>query len=45
MTELIHEEETFAIRGAVFEVCKEMGCGLLVNFGSYPKAEIERMIL
>ncbi|MEW6520092.1 MAG: GxxExxY protein [Thermodesulfobacteriota bacterium] len=26
---LIYEEETFAIRGAVFEVYKEMGCGFL----------------
>jgi GxxExxY protein len=26
---LIFEEETFAIRGAVFEVYKEMGCGFL----------------
>jgi len=29
MTELIYEAETFAIRGAVFEVYKEMGCGFL----------------
>ena len=26
---LIFEEETYAIRGAVFEVYKEMGCGFL----------------
>ena len=26
---LIFKEETFAIRGAVFEVYKEMGCGFL----------------
>jgi len=26
---LIYEEETFAIRGAVFEVYREMGCGFL----------------
>ena len=26
---LIFEEETFAIRGAVFEVYREMGCGFL----------------
>ena len=26
---LIFEKETFAIRGAVFEVYKEMGCGFL----------------
>jgi GxxExxY protein len=29
MTELLYEEETFAIRGAVFEVYGEMGCGFL----------------
>jgi GxxExxY protein len=29
VVELIHEEETYAIRGAVFEVYKEMGCGFL----------------
>lgn len=29
MAELIYEAETFAIRGAVFEVYKEMGCGFL----------------
>jgi len=27
--DLIYEEETFAIRGAVFEVYREMGCGFL----------------
>ncbi len=27
--DLIFEEETYAIRGAVFEVYKEMGCGFL----------------
>jgi GxxExxY protein len=26
---LIFEDETYLIRGAVFEVCKEMGCGFL----------------
>ena len=26
---LIYEQETYAIRGAVFEVYKEMGCGFL----------------
>jgi GxxExxY protein len=26
---LLYEEETFAIRGAVFEVYQEMGCGFL----------------
>ena len=29
MTELICQTETFIIRGAVFEVYKEMGCGFL----------------
>ncbi|HNY27098.1 MAG TPA: GxxExxY protein [Candidatus Sumerlaeota bacterium] len=29
MTELKHEEESFKIRGAVFEVYREMGCGFL----------------
>ena len=29
MIKLIYEDETFAIRGAVFEVYKEMGCGFL----------------
>jgi GxxExxY protein len=29
MTELIFEEESYQIRGAVFEVYREMGCGFL----------------
>jgi len=29
MSTLMFEEETFAIRGAVFEVYREMGCGFL----------------
>jgi GxxExxY protein len=29
MSKLIYEDETFAIRGAVFEVYKVMGCGFL----------------
>lgn len=29
MNELIFEEESFRIRGAIFEVYKEMGCGFL----------------
>ena len=29
MVPLLFEEETFAIRGAVFEVYREMGCGFL----------------
>jgi GxxExxY protein len=29
MGTLIYEEETFAIRGAMFEVYREMGCGFL----------------
>ena len=49
---LIFEEETYVIRGAVFGVYKEMGfgflkatnlkLGLLINFGSQPKVQIER---
>jgi GxxExxY protein len=29
MTELLYEDETFALRGAFFEVYKEKGCGFL----------------
>ena len=29
MSNLIHESESYAIRGACFEVYKEMGCGFL----------------
>jgi GxxExxY protein len=29
MEKLIYEEETYQIRGAIFEVYKEMGCGFL----------------
>lgn len=29
MAKLLFEEETFAIRGAVFEVYRELGCGFL----------------
>ena len=29
MTELLFEEESYRIRGAVFEVYREMGCGFL----------------
>jgi GxxExxY protein len=29
MTELVFDQETYAIRGAVFEVYREMGCGFL----------------
>jgi GxxExxY protein len=29
MSKLIYEDETYSIRGAVFEVYKEMGCGFL----------------
>jgi len=29
MSKLIYENETFLIRGTVFEVYKEMGCGFL----------------
>lgn len=36
MTQLLFAEETYAIRGAVFEVYREMG--------SHPKAQIERFI-
>ena len=37
---LIYEDETYAIRGAVFHKL-----GLLVNFGAYPKAEIRRIVV
>lgn len=40
---LIFEQESFAIRGACFEVYKEKGCGFLVNFGHHPGVEIERI--
>jgi hypothetical protein len=69
--ERVLAEETSAVRGAIFEVYREMGSGflesvyegwheaqlmnylkatgmkraLLVNFGSYPSAEVERKIL
>ena len=29
MGNLLFEEETFAIRGAIFDVYREMGCGFL----------------
>ena len=29
MGKLIYEEETYALRGAIFEVYREMGCGFL----------------
>lgn len=29
MTDLKHEEESYLIRGAIFEVYREMGCGFL----------------
>jgi GxxExxY protein len=29
MEELLHAEESYAIRGAVFEVYREEGCGFL----------------
>jgi GxxExxY protein len=29
MEDLLYEEETYRIRGAIFEVYKEMGCGFL----------------
>ena len=28
-TKIIYRDEVFAIQGAVFEVCREMGCGFL----------------
>ena len=36
---LLHKDESYLIRGAVFEVYREMGCGL-----HYPKATIERIV-
>ena len=41
-TKLIYPEECYAIRGAIFEVYHELG--LLVNFGSYPKATVEHWV-
>ncbi len=29
MSDLLYEEESYAIRGAVFEVYREMGCGFV----------------
>ena len=49
MGRLIYEEETYVIRGAIFESnylkATEMKLGLLVNFGSFHNAEIERRVL
>ena len=55
MTGLKLADKTYPIRGAVFEVYREMGSGflkatglqlaLLVNFGHSPKVEIERIVL
>lgn len=44
---LIFEDGTYLIRGAVFEVYKilNLELGLLINFGSHPKAQIERFAL
>jgi GxxExxY protein len=42
MTTLIHEEETYAILGACFEVYKEKGCGFLeAVYQEYLKLEFE----
>ena len=41
---LIYEKESYAIRGAIFEVYREKGCGFLVNFGHYPQVTIERIV-
>lgn len=48
---MIFEEEIYVIRGAVFEVYKEMGCGgltaanlnlgLLINFTIHSKLQVE----
>lgn len=42
---IIFKDECYQIQGAVFEVYREMGSGLLVNFGSYPKASVIRLVL
>lgn len=39
------EKESNALRGAVFEGCRELGYDLLVNFGCYPKVTVERIVL
>ena len=54
-TKLIYEDETYAIRGAIFEVYKTLGdnylkatghkLGLQVNFGAYPKVDIRRIVV
>ena len=38
-------EEGNALQGAIFEVYRKMGSGLLVNFSSFPKVGIERIVL
>jgi len=37
-------DETYEILGVCFEVYNEMGCGFLVNFGSHPDLEYERIV-
>jgi GxxExxY protein len=48
----LYAEETYAIRGAFFEVYREMGSGFLepvyqecLQFGSHPNVHIERRIV
>ena len=41
---LLYAEDVFAIQGAIFEVNRQR-LGLRVNFGSAPKARIERLVL
>jgi hypothetical protein len=42
-TQLLFKEESYKIIGASFEVYREKGCGL-INFGHYPKAQLERIV-
>ena len=46
-TDLMYEDETYAIRGAIYEVYKATGfkLGLLVNFCAYPKVDVRRRVL
>jgi hypothetical protein len=41
MSDLIYEELTYQIRGALFEVYKDKGCGFVE--GVYPQLQVERI--
>lgn len=54
MDKLIYSDETYEIKGAIFEVYKTLGAGFLeavyqesleeeLNFGHYPGVEIKRI--